>query len=109
MTVIFFAGVVLGILASVAQGEGERGPFAFQPSALLRVSGVAELFAFVVLIVWGFFSLPWYLPAGAILFGTVSGFLITESNLGLFYKAAPFLNVMVILATTYLWAAHWPF
>ena len=97
------------MLSSVAQGEGERGPFAFQPSLFLRVSGVAELIAFAGLIVWGFSSLPWYVPAGAILSGIVSGFLITDSNLRLFYKAAPVLNVAVILATAYLWTAHWPF
>ncbi len=109
MTAIFFAGVVLGILSSVAQGEGERGPFAFQPSPFLRVSGVVEIFAFVCLIVWGLCTFAWYLPVGAILLGSISGFLVTDSNLGFFYRAAPVLNVTVILATTYLWAVHWPF
>ncbi len=109
MTPLFFAAVVLGIVSSVAQGMAERGPFGFQPSPFLRVSGVAEIVAFAALIVWGFCSLAWYLVLGAVLLGLMIQFLITDSNVGWFYRAAPVLNVAVILATTYFWAIYWPF
>ena len=41
--------------------------------------------------------------------GAIAQYLINESNLSHFYKAAPFLDVFVILSTTFLWAWHWPF
>jgi hypothetical protein len=110
MTVFLFCStLVLWMLSSQAQGTGERGPFAFRASRFLKISGTAAIVAVIGLVVWGFSALDWYVVVGTMVVGAIAQYLINESNLSHFYKAAPFLDVFVILSTTFLWAWHWPF
>lgn len=102
-----------GIAASLIEGKitllNSRAGIAPR-GTLGSLLSIAGGLAFMALVVWGLFGLPWYWALLILFVGAMGlGFLVTARSHAAWLLVSPVLDVVAIGAAVWLWIVHQPF